>query len=136
MRAEIRIAKLEGTYGNFRYAALDQKLVVEITPKPQPPARPPTAAVSHKQQSVSTESQWTAILGAGLVVSAGVLVVCALADEWIPVLGQADDAAAFAGAAAMLARGLAMIGGTSANLPAAPVPAHVESKVTVTGPKR
>jgi hypothetical protein len=129
LRAELRIAKLEGSYGGFVYAALDQKFVIEITPKPQPPTAPP----SHKLQPVAAESPWAAVLGAGLVVSAGVLVVCALADEWIPVLGQLDDAPAFAGAAALLGSGLALMGGTSANLPAGAVPAHIEAKVTVTG---
>jgi hypothetical protein len=139
LRAEFRIPKLEGSYGAFRYIALDNKLVVEITPNPQPPTAPPPSAVISDQRrpvtqpSAAADNPWARVLGAGLVVTAGVLVFAAVVDEWIPVLGQADDVPAAMAAAAMVARGLAMIGGTHANLPTTASPARVDAKATVGG---
>jgi hypothetical protein len=74
------------------------------------------------------------ILGAGLVVTTGVLVVAAFADDWIPIVRQADDAVALMCAGAMLSRGLSMMGGTHANLSSTAMPAHVEANATVSGP--
>jgi hypothetical protein len=135
LRAEIRIPKLEGSIDSFHYIALDNKLVVEITPKPQPPG--PLGSprvVSNSERAPTAASQWARILGAGLVVTAGVLIIGALVDEWIPILGQADDVPAFTAAGAMMARGLVMMGATHANLPSANMPAHVDAKATVVGP--
>jgi len=136
LRAEIRIPKLEGAVGAFRYIALDNKLVVEITPKPQPPAKQ-TRQLSDRRDPVESpvlERQWATILGAGLVVAAGVLVFGAVVDEWIPILGQADDIPAYLAASAMVARGLAMMGGTPGNLPSTAMPAVLEAKASVSGP--
>lgn len=137
LRAEIRIPKLEGAIGAFRYIALDNKIVVEITPKPLPPAPPGSPrVVSNPEKARTAESPWAAILGAGLVVTAGVLVFGALVDEWIPILGQADDIPAYLAASAMVARGLAMMGGTPGNLPSTAMPAVLEAKASVNGPPR
>jgi hypothetical protein len=137
LRAEIRIPKLEGSYGGFIYTAIDNKFVVEVTPKPERPGSGPTRSpriVSNPASAPSVDRQWATVLGAGLVVTAGVLVFGALVDEWIPILGQADDVPAFTTAGAMLARGLVLLGATHANLPSAGMPAHVEAKATVSGP--
>jgi hypothetical protein len=117
LRAEIRIAKLEGSVDAFRYIALDMKFVVEITPKPDPKnpsSPPPVASLSNRSLSSSDSSQtrsppgtWTRVLGVGLVATAGVLVIAALVDDFIPILGQADDVAAAMVAAGIATRGLA-----------------------------
>lgn len=137
LRAEIRIPKLEGAIGVFRYIALDNKLVVEITPKSQPPA--PTTSkkpISHPAGAGASENPWAAILGAGLVVAAGVIVFGALVDEWIPILGQADDVPAYLAASALVARGLAMMGGSPGNLPSTTMPMVLEAKASVGVPSR
>jgi hypothetical protein len=133
LRAEMRIPKLEGSYGGFLYTAIDNKLVVEITPKPQPPS-PPRSDQLEPAKTPTMESQWARILGAGLVVSAGVLVFGAIVDEWIPIIGQADDLPALAAAGGMLARGLVLLGASHANLPRTAMPVHLDAKATVSGP--
>lgn len=137
LRAEIRIPKLEGAIGAFRYMALDNKVVVEITPKPQPPA-PATSKkqLSDPARANASENQWATILGAGLVVAAGVIVFGALVDEWVPILGQADDIPAYLAASAMVARGLAIMGGAPGNLPSTAMPAVLEAKASVHVPSR
>jgi hypothetical protein len=137
LRAEMRIPKLEGSYGGFLYTAIDNKLVIEITPKPQQPpptSKAPVGATRVVLAEPSVDEQfWRRVLGAGLVVTAGVLVFGALADEWVPILGQADDVPAFGAAATVLARGLVLLGATNANLPSAKVPVHVEAKASLMG---
>jgi hypothetical protein len=133
LRAEIRIPKLEGTIDGFFYAALDNKIVVEITPKPQSPGM----ATSKKPMSAVTESssaEWGLVLGAGLVVIATVIAIGAVVDEWVPVLGQLDDFPASAAVAALVARGLVLMGANDANLPKSGVPTYVPAKASVHGP--
>ena len=90
--------------------------------------------MSNPEKAQAAESPWVAILGAGLVVAAGVIVFGAVVDEWIPILGQADDIPAYLAASAMVARGLAMMGGTPGNLPSTAMPAVLEAKASVSGP--
>jgi hypothetical protein len=77
------------------------------------------------QTAASSSSNWSRVLGAGLVVTAGVLVTAAIVDDCIPPFaGAADDPAAVSMAGAMVAAGLAMMGGTTANLLASTTPTH------------
>jgi len=94
LRAEIRIAKLDGSFGGFLYVALDQKLVVEITPKPQPPTstggsnQPVVTTSSSRVAEASNRSNALAIaIGAGIIVAADLLVLGALVDDFIPIVG-------------------------------------------------
>jgi hypothetical protein len=59
LRAEIRIPKLEGAMGSSVYVALDNKIVVEITPKPLPPA-PPRSDQREPMKTPTLENQWRA----------------------------------------------------------------------------
>jgi phosphate/sulfate permease len=88
-------------------------------------------------QTTSVATNWARILGAGLVVSAGVLVVAAIVDDFVPPFaGAADDPAAAAMAGELVAAGLTMMGGSTANLPASTMPAHIQATATVTGQRR
>jgi hypothetical protein len=134
LRAEIRIPKLEGSYNAFRYIALDVKVVLEITPKPQAPRPPTTQPVQPVVEATpSTSTNWKLVIGgAGLVVTAGLIAVATLAEDWGTLgAGTVDDPASFAASGYALARGLAMLGAASAALPAAANNASVTVTNTV-----
>ncbi|MET0384718.1 MAG: hypothetical protein ABW321_02105 [Polyangiales bacterium] len=129
LRAEMRLPRLTGTHGRFRYVALDIKLAVEITPKPN---TGPHGRVGPANPAPSTEPLWSRLVGVGLVATTGALVVAALVDDFVPPFaGLADDALIATAASSMLARGLALMGGTSDNLPNASVPAHVHATAAI-----
>jgi hypothetical protein len=126
-----------GNIEGFLYTALDQKLVVEITPKPQPPVGPSKQPVvtAHSSRAPETNNRSNALaiaIGAGIIVAADLLVVAALVDDFIPIVGVADDIAAFSLAGAMVAEGLALMGASGAGLPKASSPAYVKAQVSVT----
>jgi LysM repeat protein len=132
LRAEIRLPKLEGTLEPFRYVAMDVKIVIEITPKANPPR------IDSPQPVVLTPvpesgTNWRKVIGVGLVVVAGAVVVGTLVEDFFTAgAGIADDPASFALAGASLTRGLAMIAGAAVVLPQAKVPANVQQKSSVT----
>jgi hypothetical protein len=134
LRAEIRLPKLEGTLEPFRYVALDVKIVIEITPKANPPRmdspRAPQPVLTPVPES---GTNWRKVIGVGLVVAAGVVVVGTLVEDFFTAgAGVADDPVSFALAGASLRRGLAMIAGAAVVLPQAKVPANVQQKSSVT----
>lgn len=113
LRGEIRLPKIEGSYNAFRYIALDVKIVLEITPKP--PQLPPPSMQPERQRVPVTQPQeqgaaWRKVIGTGLVITAGVIVVATIVEDFYTLgAGTADDPASFSAAGLALARGLAMI---------------------------
>lgn len=134
LRAEIRFPKLAGKIGPFNYVAMSVTYVILITPKPQlPPAAPSPQPVRQPVQVHEPEpTNWNRVIGTGLVVTAGVIVVGTLVEDFFSGgVGVADDPASFAAAGASLARGLSLIRGAAAVLPRAMVPATVQMGATV-----
>src|SRR5258708_6443447 len=126
LRAEFRFRWLQGTVGSFVYTASEVKLVIEITPKPQPPAGPSPQPVRVPERGTN----WGRVIGIGLVVTAGVIVVATIVEDFYTLgAGTADDPASFSAPSALLARGLAMV--RAAALPTASVPAAVTIGVGV-----
>lgn len=140
LRAEIRLPKLEGHIDQFHYLAMDVKIVLEITPKPERPrmdSPQPLRRVAPVPVAVPQPGlDWSRIIGVGLVVVAGAVVVGTLVEDFLTAgAGIADDPASFALAGAAFTRGLAMIRGgaaTAALLPVAPVPARVRQVSRIT----
>ncbi|HKP63194.1 MAG TPA: hypothetical protein VJV78_40935 [Polyangiales bacterium] len=124
LRAEIRLPKIEGSVNAFRYIALDVKVVLEITPKP-PQVPPPTMRLERERVPIATpetqsETNWGRVIGTGLLVTAGVIAVATLAEDFYTFgIGTADDPASFAAAGVAFARGLQMIKGAAQMLPQA-----------------
>jgi hypothetical protein len=136
LRAEIRIPKLEGGYGPFNYIALDTKLVIEITPKPQNPRPPGPPGVPQLAPQALARPQsdvdWGWVIGGGLVTAGVVIVVGTIIEDFVTAgAGAADDPVSFSAAAAAMAKGLAMIGGASVILPRAQLPASIEMRTTI-----
>ena len=126
LRAEIRFPKLEGTIGNFAYGTANLLFIIEITPiPPRPPhASPQPVRVPVPAPAPSTD--WGKVIGVGLVVTAGVIVVGTLVEDFFTAgAGVADDPASFAASAALFARGMTMVRGAAAALPRAVAPANV-----------
>ena len=158
LRAEIRLPKLEGSLEPFRYVAMDVKVVIEITPKYQPPASPPGALLpSPRADQVfgpkpvtgpfsapmpapapvhvepGSGTNWTKVIGVGLIAVAGLVVVGTLVEDFFTAgAGAVDDPASFALAGASLRQGMAMLAGAAVVLPKAKLPANVRQKSTVT----
>jgi hypothetical protein len=117
LRAEIRFPKLEGSVGPVPYVALDVKFVVEITPKMPPASGPSPQPVRVPVRAPSTD--WGKVVGTGLIITAGLIVVATIAEDFVCPAGIADDPASFSAAAAAFARGLSMVRGAAALLPRA-----------------
>lgn len=136
LRAEVRFPKLQGRIGPFHYVAMSVAFVILITPKAQiPPSAPSPQAVRDAVRIREPEegTNWTRVIGTGLVIGAGVIVVGTLVEDFFSGgVGVADDPASFAAAGASLTRGLAMLrGAATVALPRAAVPAavHVGARV-------
>jgi hypothetical protein len=129
LRFEIRFNKLEGSLPLFNYTALDVKLVVELTPKPESPQGPSPQPLRQPESSVD----WNKALGVGLVVVAGLIVVGTLVEDFFTAgAGTVDDPASFAAAGATVTRGLQMLRAAPAIvLPAAVIPANLSLSVSV-----
>lgn len=132
LRAEIRIPKLTGSLGTFRYSAVDLKFVLEITPKPPPPGINPQPI--HVPVTVPVRgTDWSKVIGTGLVVTAGVIVVATIVEDFYTAgVGTGDDAASFSLASASFVRGLSMIRGVVLPAAAAGGGILVTSTVAVT----
>jgi hypothetical protein len=133
LRFEFRLPKLEGSVLAFNYVALDVKVVIELTPKPDVPPGPGGQPVRVQEPATN----WGKVLGVGLVAAAGVIVVGTLVEDFFTAgAGVADDPASFALAGASAARGFAMIRGgaavASVVLPAAAVTAAFSVSVNLT----
>jgi hypothetical protein len=157
LRAEIRLPKLEGSLEPFRYVALDVKVVVEITPKNQPPASPGAPLLSPRADQIfgpkpvtgpfvtpapapapvyvepGSGTNWNKVIGVGLIAVAGLVVVGTLVEDFFTAGGgTVDDPASFALAGASLRQGMAMMAGAAVVLPQAKIPANVRQRNTVT----
>lgn len=135
LRAEIRLSKLEGSIGIFRYFAMDAKIVVEVTPKPSLPPPTPMQPVRERAPAPpepETSPNWARWIGAGLVLTAAGIVVATIAEDFLTGgLGAADDPQSAAAAGAVLVRGLSMLGVGGLALPKAERAANVELKATI-----
>jgi LysM domain len=124
LRFEFRFPKLGGTIDDFTYVALDVKVVVEVTLRPDQtgtsaqPLRSP-------QRAPQRTTDWSRVAGTGLLVVGVVIVVATVVEDFLTVgAGVADDPASFAAAAAAFARGWQLVrGAPAALLPAAALPA-------------
>ena len=136
LRAEIRLPKLQGSLAPFQYVAMDVKIVIEITPKADPPRMDsPRQLQPVRTPVVVPESgwSWSKVIGAGLVVVGGAIVVGTLVEDFFTAgAGIADDAPSFALAGATINRGFAMMATAAVVLPQAQVPANVQQKTSVT----
>jgi hypothetical protein len=120
LRAEIRFPKLEGSIGPVPYVAMDVKFVVEITPKMPPSASGPSPQPIRLNEPVRAPStNWGKVVGTGLIITSGIIVVATIAEDFVCPAGIADDPASFSAAAVAFARGLSMLRGAAAALPAA-----------------
>lgn len=127
LRAEIRFPKLEGTIGKFAYGTANLLFIIEITPiPPRPPHNSPQPVRVPVPVPVGAPAtDWGKVIGVGLVVTAGVIVVGTLVEDFFTAgVGVADDPASFAAAAALFARGMTMVRGAAAVLPRAMAPAN------------
>jgi len=134
LRAEIRLPKLQGSLEPFNYVALDVKIVIEITPKADPPRMDsPRQRVPVPVTVTEPRTNWTKVIGVGLIVSAGVVVVGTLVEDFFTAgAGTVDDVPSFALASAAFKRGLAMVATSAVVLPQASVAANVQQKNSVT----
>jgi len=119
LRAEIRFPKLEGSIGPVPYVAMDVKFVVEITPKMPPSSGPSPQPIRLNEPVRAPSTNWGKVVGTGLIITAGIIVVATIAEDFVCPAGIADDPASFSAAAAAFARGLLMVRGAAAALPAA-----------------
>jgi hypothetical protein len=161
LRAEIRLPKLQGSLAHYDYVAMDVKIVIEITPKYQPPAppgnpsprldhifapgrvptpvtgpfvmpRPATPAPAPVHLEPESGTNWKMVIGVGLVTFAGLVVVGTLVEDFFTAgAGVADDPASFALAGASFRQGMAMMARTAAVLPRARVPAAIQLRPSV-----
>jgi hypothetical protein len=128
LRFEFRFPKLQGSIPPFNYAAVDVKVVVEMTVIPQ--GGPGNTAQPLRAPQPSTN--WGKVFGTGLVVVGGAIVVGTLVEDFFTAgVGVADDAPSFAAAAASYARGIQLLRGAAVILPAAGTAAAVTLSVTV-----
>lgn len=135
LRFEIRLPKLEGNVEDFVYVAQGVTIVVEMTPTPRPPSGPSAQPLRVPQTAPVPATNWRRVLGTGLVITAGVVVVATLVEDFFTVgAGIADDPVSFAAAGASFARGMAMIRGAAVLLPRAAIPATAVMTITVTAP--
>jgi LysM repeat protein len=123
LRFEFRFPKVQGKVGDFTYAGVDVKIVIELTPSVErrgPSAQPLRAP----QPSI----EWSRVIGAGLVIAGVAIVVGTLVEDFFTAgAGVADDPASFAAAAGSVGRGLQLMG--RAALPLAAVPATVNVRL-------
>lgn len=139
LRFEIRLSKLEGQLGLFRYVAMDAKIVVEVTPKVnvQPPPTTQTERVRSPLPVPETEESpnWARWIGVGLVLTATAIVIATVVEDFATLgAGTVDDPPSAAAAAAALARGLTLLGVAGEALPKAERSATLELRTTITKP--
>ncbi len=147
-RAEIKIPKLEGTVGVFRYTALDVGFTVEVTPNPTAPRPTPVmkpnveSAQPYRRDGISEEIRQSArasanvemLIGVGIAIGGGALVFGTLAEDFFTFgIGILNDGPTLAMGAAAITTGLAMLRKTpSAQLPRTMSAAKIESISTIT----
>jgi hypothetical protein len=138
LRAEIRLSKLEGELGLFKYFAVDAKIVIEVTPKPVlPPAPKMEPQVIRSPIPIQEEpsSNWARWIGTGLVLTAAGIVIATVVEDFLTGgVGIADDPQSAAAAGAALARGLTMLGVAGHALPKADRSANLDLKATIAVP--
>ena len=126
LRFEYQLPKLQGSVSSFKYVALDVKIVIELTPKPDLPGASPRAV---PVRVMPPAVNWQKAAGTALIVGAGVIIVGTLVEDFFSGgAGIADDPASFAAASAMFIRGLSAFRGVAAALPAAISPATVTTR--------
>jgi hypothetical protein len=122
LRFEFRFPKIEGSLPLFNYTAVDIKIVVELTPTPMP--QQPTTPTAEPMRAPQSSTNWDKVFGTGLLVTAGVLVVGTLVEDFFTAgAGAVDDPVSFATAGASVTRGLQLIRGTAVVLQSASIPA-------------
>jgi hypothetical protein len=127
LRFEFRAPNpLSGVLSQHIYTAVDVKIVIELTPKPDVRANPdPRRERAPQPASVSqSATNWGGVIGAGLVIVAGAIVVGTLVEDFFTAgAGIADDPISFGAASGFAVRGWAMIRAGASALPVATIPA-------------
>ncbi|MEY4580089.1 MAG: hypothetical protein RL701_4792 [Pseudomonadota bacterium] len=136
LRAEIRVPKLEGSIGIFRYFAHDMKVVVEITPKSdiQRPPPPLPERVRSAQSERQQTTDWGKVAAVTVLVTTTVVIGATLVEDFLTLgVGVVDDPVTMGPAAVGFLQALAVLGIYShANeLPQTATPAHVRVGATV-----
>jgi hypothetical protein len=120
LRFEFRAPKLSGSLPQHVFSAVDVKIVVELTPKPETPTGRSPQPLRQAEPAVN----WNKVIGTGLVLVAGAIVVGTLVEDFFTAgAGTVDDPASFAAASASAARGLQLLRASAALLPAVATPA-------------
>jgi hypothetical protein len=147
LRAEIKLPKLEGAIGVFRYTALDVGFVIEVTPNPLT-SRPVQVATPNLEsaqqfrrdvpdgvrQSSRNAANVELLIGAGIVVGGAALILGTLAEDFFTGgLGIINDGATLSMGAAAITAGLAMLRNTpSAQLPRTLAASKINATVRIT----
>ena len=140
LRAEIKLPKLDGVIGVFRYVATDVAFVLEVTPHPTIKKQLDSAqelrvvAISPAAKA-SARSAATAelVIGAGIVVGAVAIMFGSVVEDFFTFgLGLLNDAPSMALGAAAIAKGVSMMRQSpSAGLPQAIAPASVNATTRI-----
>ena len=128
LRAEIIFPKLVGRIGLVPYVAWNVKFVIKITPKLQPPVGPSPQPIRVREPEwvPAPSTNWETAAGTALVITAGVIVVATIVEDFLTVgAGTVDDPASFAAAAVAFARGISFLRGAATALPRVITPARV-----------
>jgi len=116
LRFEYRFPKLAGSLPVFQYTAFDVKVVVELTPTQLPGSDTLNRSLPERSPSMN----WDRVIGTGLILLGSAIVIGTVIEDFWPVAGgPANDPASFAIAGMNLARGMQMVRGAAAILPAA-----------------
>lgn len=130
MRAEIKLPRLDGQIGIFKYAATDVTVALEITPNPQAPKPGQSARDREVQvrvpQGVEVPASVTAsasrgasaelLIGAGIVLTGGAIMFGTVIEDFLTWgVGILDDAPTLSIGAATIATGLAVMRGMSSD---------------------
>jgi hypothetical protein len=128
LKAEIKLPRLDGQIGIFKYVALDVTVALEITPNPRahrsmdsargravPLESPqPVAVAASVKSSASAAADAELLIGAGIVVTGGAIVFVTVIEDFLTWgLGLLNDAPTLSLGAATIATGLAVMRGMS-----------------------
>jgi hypothetical protein len=140
LRAEIKLPKLDGVIGVFRYVATDVAFVLEVTPHPTIKKQLDSAQELRVVEispaaKASARSAATAelVIGAGIVVGAVAIMFGSVVEDFFTFgLGLLNDAPSMALGAAAIAKGVSMMRQSpSAGLPQAIAPASVNATTRI-----
>jgi LysM domain len=128
LKAEIKLPRLDGQIGIFKYVAVDVTVALEVTPNPQahksmdsargravPVETPhPVAVPANVKSSASAGADAELLIGAGIIVTGSALALGTVIEDFLTWgLGIIDDAPTLSLGAATIATGVAVMRGMS-----------------------